>query len=82
MTWLGDNNVNCGYLGASRTASLRKAPLSRAAVGITSVLYKSKVRNEGMRVGAGVCVYPLSFASHLTPTELVQLRREPRSQVL
>lgn len=57
MTWLGDNNVNCGYLGASRAPSVREPPLSRETVRATSVLYeKSKGRNGGGEAGCDVCV--------------------------
>ena len=56
VTWLGDSNLNCGYLGASRAAGGREASFSGNRGNFSAVPEKKQNRGAGGYVGVSVCL--------------------------
>ena len=56
VTWLGDSNLNCGYLGVSRAAGGREAPFSGNRGNFSAVPEKKQNRGAGGYVGVSVCL--------------------------
>ena len=56
VTWLGDSNLNCGYLGDSRASGGREAPFSGNRGNFSAVPEKKQNTGSGEYVGVSLCL--------------------------